>query len=40
VTVAVWPLHDVSGLNRDLAVVPLPELAREPAPEEGPVLVT
>jgi hypothetical protein len=39
VTVAVWPLHDVSGLNRDLAVVPLPELAREPAPEEGPVLV-
>jgi quinol monooxygenase YgiN len=40
VTVAVWPFHDVSGLNRDLAVVPLPELAREPAPEAGKVLVT
>jgi MFS family permease len=39
VTVAVWPLHDVSGLNRDLTVIPLPELAREPEPDEGPVLV-
>ena len=40
-TVAVWPLRDVAGLDRDLAVfMPDPELAREPDPDEGPVLVT
>jgi MFS family permease len=40
-TVAVWPLRNVSGLNRDLAVFqPVPELAREPDLDEGPVLVT
>lgn len=40
-TVAVWPLRNVAGLNRDLAVfLPDPVLAREPDPDEGPVLVT
>ena len=40
-TVAVWPLRDVAGLDRDLAVfLPDPELVREPDPDEGPVLVT
>ena len=40
-TVAVWPLRDVAGLDRDLAVfMPDPELACEPDPDEGPVLVT
>ena len=40
-TVAVWPLHDVAGLDRDLAVfMPDPTLVREPDPDEGPVLVT
>jgi MFS family permease len=39
-TIAVWPLRNVAGLNRDLAVLPLPPLAREPELEEGPVLVT
>lgn len=36
-TVAVWPLRDVAGLNRDLAVfMPDPELVREPDPDKGP----
>jgi hypothetical protein len=40
-TVGVWPLRDVAGLDRDLAVfMPDPELVREPDPNEGPVLVT
>jgi len=40
-TVAVWPLRDVAGLDRDLAVfLPDPEVVREPDPDEGPVLVT
>jgi quinol monooxygenase YgiN len=41
VTVAVWPLRNVAGLNRDLAVfLPHPVLAREPDLDKGPVLVT
>jgi quinol monooxygenase YgiN len=40
-SVVVWPLRDVAGLSRDLAVfMPDPELARDPDPDEGPVLVT
>jgi hypothetical protein len=40
-TVAVWPLRDVAGLDRDLAVfMPDPALVHEPDPAEGPVLVT
>ena len=40
-TVGVWPLRDVAGLDRDLAVfMPDPTLVREPDPDEGPVLVT
>ncbi len=40
-SVVVWPLRDVAGLSRDLAVfMPDPELAGEPHPDEGPVLVT
>jgi MFS family permease len=40
-TVIVWPLRDVSGWDRDLAVYwPEPELAEEADPDEGPVLVT
>jgi MFS family permease len=40
-SVVVWPLRDVAGLSRDLAVfMPEPELTREPHPDEGPVLVT
>ena len=40
-TVGVWPLHDVAGLDRDLAVfMPDPTLGREPDPDDGPVLVT
>jgi MFS family permease len=41
VTVLGWPLRDVSGLDRDPAVWwPEPELALDPEPEDGPVLVT
>jgi MFS family permease len=40
-TVVVWPLRDVAGLDRDLAVfLPDPALADEPDPDAGPVLVT
>jgi quinol monooxygenase YgiN len=39
-TVLVWPLHNVAGLSRELAVLPDPELAMEPDPEHGPALVT
>jgi MFS family permease len=40
-TLGVWPLRDVAGLDRDLAVfLPDPALVREPDPTEGPVLVT
>ncbi|MHA6794407.1 MFS transporter [Pseudonocardia bannensis] len=40
-TVAVWPLHDVSGLDRDPAVYwPEPHLELDPELEDGPVLVT
>ena len=40
-TVGVWPLRDVAGLDRNLAVFMAdPKLAREPDPDEGPVLVT
>jgi hypothetical protein len=40
-TVVVWPLRDVTGLSRDLAVfMPEPELTAELRPGEGPVLVT
>jgi MFS family permease len=39
-TVAVWPLRNVTGLSRDQAMLPVPVLAREPDPDEGPVLVT
>jgi len=39
-TVVLWPLHNVAGLNRELAVLPDPVLADEPDPEQGPVLVT
>jgi MFS family permease len=40
-TVWVWPLRDVAGLDRDLAVfMPDPTLVRDPDPDEGPVLVT
>jgi MFS family permease len=40
-TVAVWPLRDVTGWDRDLAVYwPEPELAHEADPNAGPVLVT
>jgi MFS family permease len=40
-TVLVLPLQDVSGLDRDPAVYwPEPYLEMEPAPEDGPVLVT
>ena len=40
-TVAVWPLHDVAGLDRDLAVfMPDPALVGEPDPDEGPGPVT
>jgi MFS family permease len=40
-TVAVWPLRDVTGWDRDLAVYwPEPELAEEVGPGVGPVLVT
>ena len=39
-TVVVRPLRDVSGLDRDPAVYwPEPELALDPEPEDGPVLV-
>jgi predicted MFS family arabinose efflux permease len=41
VSVAVLPLRDVSGLDRDPAVYwPEPHLEFEPVPEDGPVLVT
>jgi MFS family permease len=40
-TVLVWPLRDVSGLNRNPAVYwPEPHLEIEPELENGPVLVT
>jgi MFS family permease len=40
-TVGVWPLRDVAGLDRDLAVfMPDPALVGEPDADEGPVLVT
>ncbi|HEY3261862.1 MAG TPA: MFS transporter, partial [Pseudonocardiaceae bacterium] len=39
-TVLVWPLHNVAGIGRELAVLPDPVLAEEPDPEHGPVLVT
>jgi quinol monooxygenase YgiN len=40
-TVAIWPLRDVTGWNRDLAVYwPEPVLAEEADPAVGPVLVT
>jgi MFS family permease len=40
-TVAVWPLHDVGGMDRNLAVYwPEPSLHFEPELEGGPVLVT
>jgi MFS family permease len=40
-TVRIWPLPDVEGWDRSSAVYwPEPELAYEPDPREGPVLVT
>jgi MFS family permease len=40
-TVVVWPLRDVTGLNRSPAVFwPEPHLDVEPELEDGPVLVT
>ena len=39
-TVAVWPLHDVTGLDREPAVLPEPVMTHDPDPDEGPVLVT
>jgi MFS family permease len=40
-SVRLWPLHDVSDVDRNPVVGwPDPELAGEPDPEEGPVLVT
>jgi len=41
VTVVIWPLPDVADWNRDPAVYwREPDLAYEPDPQEGPVLVT
>jgi len=41
VSVAVWPLRDVSGLDRESAIYwPEPHLEVEPELEDGPVLVT
>jgi MFS family permease len=40
-TVPIWPLPDVTGWDRDPAVYwPEPELAYDPDPREGPILVT
>jgi len=40
-TVVVWPLRDVSGMNRNPAIYwPEPHLDVEPELEDGPVLVT
>ena len=40
VTVAIWPFPDVAHLDRDPAVYWRdPDLAYEPEPQEGPVLV-
>jgi MFS family permease len=40
-SVAVWPLRDTSGLDREPAIYwPEPHLEVEPEPEDGPVLVT
>ena len=40
-TVVVWPLPDVADWDRDPAVYwPEPELAYDPDPREGPILVT
>jgi quinol monooxygenase YgiN len=39
--VRLWPLPDVSDWDRSSAVYwPEPELAHEPSPREGPILVT
>jgi MFS family permease len=41
VSVVVWPLRDVSGLDRESAIYwPEPHLEVEPELEDGPVLVT
>jgi hypothetical protein len=40
-TVRIWPLREVGGLNRDPAIYwPEPDLALEPDPHAGPVLIT
>lgn len=40
-TIAAWPLHDVSQLDRRTSVYwPEPQLVAEPDQDEGPVLVT
>ena len=40
-TIAAWPLHDISRLDRRAAVYwPEPQLIAEPDRDEGPVLVT
>jgi hypothetical protein len=40
-TIGVWPLRDVAGLDRDLAVfMPDPTLVRDPDPDEGAPSVT
>jgi MFS family permease len=39
-TAVWWPLPDVARLDRTPAQVPLPSLAFEPRPADGPVLVT
>lgn len=40
-TVRIWPLPDVADWDRSSAVYwPEPELAYQPDPQEGPVLVT
>jgi MFS family permease len=41
VTIGVLPLHEVEGLDRDLAVYwPEPQVVTQPEPDEGPVLIT
>jgi hypothetical protein len=40
-TIRVWPLFDTTGLDRDLSLPwPAPDLAFQPAPDAGPVVVT
>jgi quinol monooxygenase YgiN len=39
-TIAGWPLRDVTGLSREPAVLPEPAMARDPDPDDGPVVVT